>query len=207
MDDTNHSSQIHWIAFALGFDNSATLVQHLRQVSPDTRHIGELLSQYYAGNAAPLRQALTGHKDVCKLRDSLCEQTRKRIDRALLWEQAATHHYLLGFDHPHYPSLLRNTDNAPPLLYAKGNLAALTMPALAIVGSRKASRQCIDLSYSLAASMAARGVCIVSGLARGIDAAAHEGALSASGVKTGSLLPNMPWVPKHCVGIFPDVIA
>jgi len=81
-----------------------------------------------------------------------------------------------------YPDLLAAAEGAPAILFARGELATLMMPSIAIVGARNASANGRKLAESLAAGLGARGFVVVSGLARGIDAAAHRGAL-----KTGTL--------------------
>lgn len=88
---------------------------------------------------------------------------------------------LVGWDEADYPHLLRHVDDAPPLVYMLGNPGVLNTPAVGIVGSRNASINGRRLAASLAADLGAAGWSIVSGLARGIDAAAHEGSL-----KTGT---------------------
>ncbi len=81
-----------------------------------------------------------------------------------------------------YPRMLRELYDPPIVLYSRGNLgSALARPCLAIVGSRRASTYGINTAERLARDLASRGMTIVSGLARGIDAAAHRGALAASG--------------------------
>jgi DNA processing protein len=75
----------------------------------------------------------------------------------------------------------------PPALWVRGNIAALSGPAVAIVGSRAGSPYGLTVAERLAADLAARGIVIVSGLARGVDSAAHRGALAASGVTIGVL--------------------
>jgi DNA processing protein len=88
-----------------------------------------------------------------------------------------------------YPSLLAESDNAPPLLTALGNLGLLERPAAAIVGARNASAAACRFARGLAHDLGRQGVVVVSGLARGIDAAAHEGALETGtiGVIAGGL--------------------
>jgi len=81
---------------------------------------------------------------------------------------------------PGYPALLAATETAPPMLAAKGQLALLDQPALAIVGARNASAAGHRLARNWAEGLASEGLVIVSGLARGIDAAAHKGALPAT---------------------------
>ena len=80
-----------------------------------------------------------------------------------------------------YPAALAAIIDPPPVLWLRGSVAALDRPAVAIVGSRAASPYGLAVGERLAADLAARGVVIVSGLARGIDSAAHRGALAASG--------------------------
>jgi DNA processing protein len=80
-----------------------------------------------------------------------------------------------------YPVLLRDVPAAPETLHVRGGLVDTDALAVAIVGSRRATAYGLDVAESLAADLAARGVTIVSGLARGIDAAAHRGALRVGG--------------------------
>ena len=84
-------------------------------------------------------------------------------------------------DDPAYPVHLRGLDNAPPLLYVRGTLADNDRWALAVVGTRAASTYGRDVTRKLVAELAAAGVTVVSGLALGIDTAAHEAALAAGG--------------------------
>ena len=80
-----------------------------------------------------------------------------------------------------YPPYLRQISQPPPVLYLKGELKASDQMAVAIVGSRRATNYGIQVAERLAGELAIRGVTIVSGMARGIDAAAHRGALSSGG--------------------------
>ncbi len=80
-----------------------------------------------------------------------------------------------------YPPSLAAIIDPPPVLWTRGSPAALQQPAVAIVGSRAASPYALEVADRLAADLAARGLTIVSGLARGVDSAAHRGALSAGG--------------------------
>ena len=81
---------------------------------------------------------------------------------------------------PAYPALLREIDDPPPVLFARG-LAFPEAPAIALVGARRASRAGLDAARILAAGLAEAGVTVVSGFARGVDAAAHRAALDAGG--------------------------
>lgn len=78
-----------------------------------------------------------------------------------------------------YPALLAQSEGAPPVLIAKGELALLDRPAIALVGARNASAAGCRFARQLAHDLGAAGAVIVSGLARGIDTAAHDGALES----------------------------
>lgn len=122
---------------------------------------------------------------------------------------------------PGYPALLRMMPGPPPLLAVKGNAAVLALPCVAIVGARNASLAGIRLARALAGEIGAEGYAVASGLARGIDAAAHTGsldtgtiaalaggldrlyppehaALAASIAERGALISEMPfgWEPR-----------
>lgn len=90
------------------------------------------------------------------------------------------HRHVLTLGDPAYPAALLETADPPLLLYARGRLALLGQPQLAIVGSRHATPNGLDNAKAFAAHLARAGLVIVSGLALGIDGAAHEGALDAS---------------------------
>lgn len=102
------------------------------------------------------------------------------IDAALAWIQQSSHH-VLTWDHPAYPALLREIADPPIVLYAIGRLALLAGPSLAVVGSRNASVQGKTTAAAFAQALSGAGLTIVSGLALGIDAAAHEGGLRGPG--------------------------
>jgi DNA processing protein len=88
---------------------------------------------------------------------------------------------LLTLADPTYPPLLRELDDAPPVLYVRGELLPADQIALAVVGTRKPTRYGLEVAYRLTKQLAAAGVTIISGLAQGIDTAAHRGALDAGG--------------------------
>jgi DNA processing protein len=89
---------------------------------------------------------------------------------------------LVALGEPEYPARLRMIDDPPPLLAARGNLAVLGQPMVALVGSRNASAAGVKFAERIARELADAGFVIVSGLARGIDAAAHR-----SSVETGTV--------------------
>lgn len=83
---------------------------------------------------------------------------------------------------PRYPAALRDADRPPELLYLQGRAEALVAPAVAIVGTRRASDYGLGVAERFAAALVAEGYCVVSGLALGIDGAAHRAALDAGGL-------------------------
>ena len=102
------------------------------------------------------------------------------LDTALRWLEADAHS-IIAYASDDYPELLGQISGAPLLLYVNGNVEALHMPSLAIVGSRNPTRGGIQNAVEFSRHLAAGGYTIVSGLAQGIDTAAHRGALAAGG--------------------------
>ncbi|HEX7487044.1 MAG TPA: DNA-processing protein DprA [Vicinamibacterales bacterium] len=100
---------------------------------------------------------------------------------------------------PRYPALLTPIPDAPLVLWLKGNPAALSQPSVAIVGSRAATPYGLEAASRLAGDLAAAGALIVSGLARGVDSAAHRAALRAGG-ETAAVLGSgvdVVYPPEH----------
>jgi DNA processing protein len=113
-------------------------------------------------------------------------EIRERAAAALAWlEQPGQQ--LLMWDDARYPALLAELADAPPLLFVAGDPGILERPQLAMVGSRRASKPGLDTAHAFARSLAGGGFVITSGLALGIDGAAHQGALDAGG-KTVAVL-------------------
>jgi len=121
-----------------------------------------------------------------------------------------------------YPRTLREIADAPPILFVRGNMDALRrLPGVAVVGTRKASPHGILIAERIAEFLSEEGWCVVSGLALGIDAAAHEGAIRgrtptiavlAHGLEKAQPTSNQPlaeriiekggaWISEHPVGV------
>lgn len=100
------------------------------------------------------------------------------ISKALTWSESCDLNHIIPITHSDYPALLKEIHDPPPLLFVRGNLAAIGLPQLAIVGSRKASSSGIRIAYEFASYLSQRGLTINSGLALGIDAAAHQAAVN-----------------------------
>lgn len=97
----------------------------------------------------------------------------------------------LAFDEEAYPARLRDLRDAPKRVYVRGTVLTAEPPAVAIVGTRDASPYGLRVTRAIAAACARAGVCVVSGLARGIDAEAHKAALAAGG-RTVAVLGTGP---------------
>ncbi|WP_434608625.1 DNA-processing protein DprA [Pseudomonas sp. D2-30] len=113
-------------------------------------------------------------------------QIRDGAAHALAWLDGPAQH-LLMWDQPDYPALLAQISDAPPLLMVAGDASILEKPQLAMVGSRRASRPGMDTAAAFSRSLAGAGFVITSGLALGIDAAAHQAALEVGGQTIGVL--------------------
>jgi DNA processing protein len=133
---------------------------------------------FQAGHAA--LSAQVGPSLACTLCAPPSRQTLELIDTTLAWTAAPSQH-VLALGDPAYPQALANIPDPPLLLYIKGRIDLLARPALAIVGSRNATVQGKANAAAFAGALSGAGVCVVSGLALGIDAAAHEGALRGAG--------------------------
>lgn len=107
---------------------------------------------------------------------------------------------ILTEQHASYPRLLREIHDPPGVIFIRGQILPSDGLAVAIVGTRHATQYGLLIAERLACGLAQRGICVVSGLARGIDAAAHRGALAAGGrtlaVLASGVLNIYP--PEHC---------
>ena len=102
------------------------------------------------------------------------------INADLAWLEQQNHAAITLYD-PEYPPLLKEIADPPPLLFVRGNPEILSLPQIAIVGSRNPSNLGIETAAAFAKTLSQHGFVITSGLALGIDAASHWGALNANG--------------------------
>lgn len=110
------------------------------------------------------------------------------VDLDLRWMENKNHHIITVFDEG-YPKLLKEIHSAPPILFVAGDVPLLSMPQIAMVGSRNPTSTGRETACSFAKQLSEQGLCITSGLASGIDTAAHSGALRVGG-KTIAVLAN-----------------
>jgi DNA processing protein len=114
----------------------------------------------------------TGDPLLLETARNICDEARAVRTRA-----GAAGIHVLAWDDPRFPSALLATSDVAPVLWYRGSLDALQAPAVAVVGSRAASAVALETAERLGADLAALGITVVSGLARGVDSAAHRGAL------------------------------
>lgn len=166
----SYSRQAMWLALALapqlGATRSRRLVEHFENVENVFR--ASLTELEAAGLPAVSAQAIHS-------RDSLA-----RAEEELLRATAAGA-AIVTIDDPAYPQHLRQIYDPPVALFVRGSVEALAAPGIAVVGTRHPTPYGLGMAERLACDLAAHGLIIFSGLARGIDSAAHRGAVHAKG--------------------------
>lgn len=129
------------------------------------------------------------------------------IDLDLQWVNAKNNRALLTLDDTNYPALLKEIYDPPPVLYAEGSLDCFLQPTLGIVGTRNPSITGAEIAKQFAYELAQAGLTIVSGLARGIDAAAHQGCLLANGKTVAVMGTGMGCIyPRQHVSLVEKMI-
>ncbi|MFS1523702.1 DNA-processing protein DprA [Microbulbifer sp. 2304DJ12-6] len=115
---------------------------------------------------------------------------------------------LLWHSDPDYPALLAETSRPPPLLYIRGAHKTLNLPQIAIVGARRATTVGLENACAFAAELARAGFAITSGLALGVDAAAHRGALQGGGTTLAVLGSGVDCIyPRHNRALAEDILT
>jgi DNA processing protein len=132
---------------------------------------------WYDADPAERRQLLANPR-LARLLDAAPD--RAGVDADLAWLEAPDHH-LITLRDSRYPDGLRTLHDPPPALFVAGDPQLLRQPQLAIVGSRNATGGGVANARAFATDLAGRGLAVTSGLALGIDTAAHRGALDAGG--------------------------
>lgn len=162
--------QIYWVALNRVKGIGAVRLRSLLD------HFGDAQA---AWEAQPGALAAAGLTPI--LIDSLVE-VRQQLDLARLAEELDKHHIqVLTWQDENYPRRLSEIDQSPPILYVRGELQTDDEWAVAVVGTRRISRYGRQVAEELGAFLAHHGITVVSGLARGVDAVAHQAALNAGG--------------------------
>jgi DNA processing protein len=186
--------------------------------------VDALLVLFAAGGAVgPRRRLLDSHSTPAAalaagvrdwrshgLDERQCEALRRPEPDALARSQAwlgQPGHHLLGWQDPDYPALLRRIASPPLVLFVAGDPASLWHPAVAVVGSRTPSAGGRDNAHDFAHALATSGLAVTSGLAAGVDTAAHEGAIAANGLTVAVLGtgPDIPY-PRANTGLHRRII-
>lgn len=130
-------------------------------------------------------QSLLHEETLLAIRDFQASETVSVIGQRALkdldWLSAQSNVHLISSADSTYPDLLKQIPKLPPLLFVRGDIHLLGLPQIAIVGSRNPSNGGSENSHRFAEFLAGNGFAITSGLALGVDAAAHQGALAAQG--------------------------
>ncbi|WP_420934444.1 DNA-processing protein DprA [Alteromonas sp. A081] len=130
----------------------------------------------------------SAHKTATLLFDKISEQS---VEKALIWLDGAPERCIITFECQEYPEMLKTLDSPPFALFVIGNPLLLQQPQVAMVGSRRASYQGKSIAEDIATALANAGITVTSGMALGIDAAAHKGALKGIG-KTIAIMGTGP---------------
>ncbi len=136
--------------------------------------------QVYELDSLQLKALGISQKSITHLQKYPPTKPSKEVETALLWA-CDDSHYLLTLHDEYYPNALRQIATPPPLLMVKGQIIALQIEQLAIVGSRYPTPSGDQQAYDMATQLTDMGLAITSGMALGIDASAHRGALHSGG--------------------------
>jgi len=168
--DTAASHQLEWLALlltpGLGPTRSRHLVEHFQSVTNVFR--ASLTELEAAGLPAPAAQAIGTGKSIELAEEELVRATSTGVS-------------LVTLDDPVYPPLLRQIYDPPIVLYVRGEAEVLSRPGIAIVGTRHPTPYGLGMAERLGCDLANAGLVVTSGLARGVDASGHRGAIHAKG--------------------------
>ncbi len=129
---------------------------------------------------------MTDERTLFKALNKIHGNDSKLVEADIQW-QLRPHQYILTPEHQYYPTLLKEINKPPSLLYVRGNIYALNTSQIALVGSRNPTPSGRDIARQFSTKLAQASLCITSGLALGIDTEAHQGALAANGLTVGVL--------------------
>lgn len=171
----NQDDLPYWLALWLTPGIGPSRFEKLRLAFPN-------LSELFKQSTQTLTQLKLPAPSIHALRNP----NWRLVERSLNWESQANHHILCRW-HPHYPTRLHEIYGAPPVLFVIGQPGLLAARQIALVGSRNPTITGLDNAQRFAQDLSNIGFCITSGLAHGVDAASHWGALKANGSTIGVL--------------------
>lgn len=163
-----------------------------------TENVGPATFRQLINRFGSAEAALTALPDLA--RQGGARQIRIASEEAVDAELETAHRLgarFLAVNEPHYPPLLARIDQAPPLIAVMGQLHLLDEPTLSIVGARNASLAGVRLAQRIAGQLGQHGYVIASGLARGIDAAAHHGSLETGTIAALAGGLDQPYPPEN----------
>ncbi len=166
----NQEEELHWLALTLipglGTRTSGKLIERFR--TPEAVFRATRTELESAGVSGAIAQSIASG---CTFEDAAAQQQKMKDAGAIL----------ITLSDPRYPPLLREIFDPPVLLFTRGRIELLQSIMLGVVGTRRPTPYGLAVSERLSADLAHAGLTIVSGMARGIDSAAHKGALAAGG--------------------------
>jgi DNA processing protein len=185
---TDTSETAFWVAFnripGLGSVRYRALISRFGKLSEAWRATRSELAEAGIGTAVARRIA----------------EERAKIDPEAEMERLqAAGVTPLTLDDPRYPALLREIDDAPPVIHVRGEITEADALSVAVVGTRRPTPYGKQVAEELSHQLSSNGICIVSGLARGVDGIAHRAALSAGG-RTLAVMAcglDMVYPPEH----------
>ena len=180
------SEELAWLRLACAYLSPARLTKLVQNVESPLELFDKSFQRTYS-------RAAGSDKILKKLQDSY-----PRAEQALRWSEGENCHLIVR-NTEQYPRLLRQIVDPPAVLFVRGNPEVLHTPQLAIVGSRKASPPARSITRRWASELSQQGFSITSGLARGIDAAAHLGCLDNAGTSIAVLAsgPELCYPKTH----------
>ncbi len=146
---------------------------------------------------ANLRQLESCYLPAPVAQSIIKKESFPRAEEELLAIKAIPNCTLINWSDPEYPQTLLQIYDPPVLLYVRGNPQILNHPSISIVGTRRLTLYGMQMAERIGRDLAARGLVMVSGLARGIDAIGHQGVLAASGLAIGVLGRHRRLLPQR----------
>lgn len=142
------------------------------------KHFNLTLEQLISLSAADLKHCGLNPRQIAAIN----QPNNQQLDCANEWLAKSPQHFIVDLNHPAYPSRLKEISSPPFALFGKGDVDMLASDQIAVVGSRKPTYNGKHIAHSLSADLGALGLTVTSGLALGIDACAHQGAISKRGI-------------------------